>query len=551
MSKHRFVRRTLAVACVAALIGATSAHASAPARVVNGDDSGPGSLRAALESGSAKIFISPSVERISIESTLTYAGSQPLLLRGSGQVIEPADEGSDFTLLEVSEGANLTVENLNFQGSGGFDLDNAGTGKGIFVRVPDTRSGVVRLSLSQVRVADVANHGVHISDCSLGDDCGGGSGGGGEGSNASIHAILDRVTVDGAGNGKFDADGLRIDERADGDILLDLSSSSFINVGADGIELDEGNNGDVWVNVRDVFLADNGAYCLNAPLDLAEPCVEDDDGELVLDLDDGFDIDEAGDGSLQGRIISAIVVDNLDEGLDFDEEGPGGMQLEIWRTYGAGNGDEAIKLSAAEGGNIFADLRNTYALGNGNDGIQIENEDGDGQTHLEVPQPASPSGNDGDGLQVSQENGTERGTLVLLRGYIRGRQPRPRERRRNLIDLPTRSNAGSDRPAVGAVPCRTARTRAARHPVSSSALPNPGALPCRPAPPWPSRPESPSRSKPSTSAALAPAKCWSKSRPRAFATRMPTPCRERTRRACSRPSSATKAPGWCSRSAAA
>jgi len=414
MHKSSIVRRALSLACSAALFGAASVHASAPVSVTTGADSGPGSLRDALESGAGKIYIRPRVDRIALESPLVYSGSEPLLLRGSGQIIEPAIEGADFTLLEVSMGADLAVENLRFEGSGNFSLANQGSGKGIFVRVPEARTGVVRLTLENVRVANVANHGVHVSDCSLGDDCGGGSGGGGEGSPASIHAVLNRVAIDGVGNGRFDADGLRVDERADGDILLDVTSSSFANVGADGIELDEGNNGGVWMNVYDVLLIDNGAYCVDAPLVLADdnPCVEDDDGELVLDLDDGFDTDEAGPGSITGRINSVIVADNLDEGLDFDEEDAGGMLIEIRRVFGAGNGDEAIKLSAAGEGDITADIRNVDVFGNGNDGIEIENEDGNGQVHLEFRNSIS-TGNDGDGIQMSQENETDRGTLLI------------------------------------------------------------------------------------------------------------------------------------------
>lgn len=414
MNPIRIRRRAQTLACFVALLGASTVQASAPVAVTTGADSGPGSLREALTSGAEVISIQPSVARIELESSLVYTGTSPLALRGLGQTIAPAVSGADFTLLEITQGANLTVDNLDFQGSGGFSLDNPGTGKGIFVAVPIDRTGVVRVELSNVRVSDVANHGIHLSDCTLGDDCGGGSGGGGAGSPASIHAVLKRVLVDGAGTGKFDADGLRIDERADGDILLQADVSRFVDVGADGIELDEGNDGSVWIDIRNVSLEDNGAYCVDAPLVLDEsnPCVEDDDGELVLDLDDGFDIDEAGAGSIEGRISDVLVVDNLDEGLDFDEEDDGGIKLQIDRVLGSDNGDEAIKLSAAGSGNVQADLRNVSVVGSGNDGIEIENEDGDGQLHVSALNVVSLD-NDGDGLQMAQENESVRGTLKI------------------------------------------------------------------------------------------------------------------------------------------
>jgi hypothetical protein len=131
-------------------------------------------------------------------------------------------------------------------------------------------------------------------------------------------------------------------------------------VGADGVELDEGDDGDVIVEVRNSIFEFNGGYCF--PVDPedenpADPtCVEDDDGKLVLDLDDGFDIDEAGNGSLVGSIRNIWISDNLDEGLDFDEEGDDGINIELVGIEAWGNGDEGIKLSEEDGG----------------DGIQIE-----------------------------------------------------------------------------------------------------------------------------------------------------------------------------------
>jgi len=44
-----------------------------------------------------------------------------------------------------------------------------------------------------------------------------------------------------------------------------------------------------------------------------------------LDLDDGFDIDEADDGDLSVLITNTIASDNLDEGFDFDEADDGAV----------------------------------------------------------------------------------------------------------------------------------------------------------------------------------------------------------------------------------
>lgn len=402
-----------ALALAIALAGCSSGWAAEPVWVTSGADSGDGSLRAALASGANNIRISSVVNNIMIDSTLIYEGDKPLSLAGRGQTVFANNTGDDFTLLEIAEGANLSITRLNFDGGGGFDFDNPGDGKGVFVRVPVERTGIVNLKLFDVRVRGVANHGIHVSDCTLGDDCGGGSGGGGDGSPASIVFNGNQVSVVDAGNGKFDADGIRIDERNDGGIVFNLSNGRFAEIGADGIELDEGNNGDISFDVRNVIVENNGGYCMSSPLDLAEPCVEDDDGELVLDLDDGFDIDEAGPGWLLGRISLALVVDNLDEGLDFDTEGPGGADITVDRVVALDNGDEGVKLSEAGGEGANAVLTGLTVLGNGNDGIQIEAEDGDGTVHVIFSNSTS-TGNEDDGLNLSQENTESLGTLRIF-----------------------------------------------------------------------------------------------------------------------------------------
>jgi len=44
-----------------------------------------------------------------------------------------------------------------------------------------------------------------------------------------------------------------------------------------------------------------------------------------LDLDDGFDIDEADGGNLIVQVIDTIASNNLDEGFDFDEADDGAV----------------------------------------------------------------------------------------------------------------------------------------------------------------------------------------------------------------------------------
>ena len=130
-----------------AIVGSASlAFAIAPssntATVTNANDYGEGSLRAALASGAKKILVL-SAGDIVIDSTLNYPAHRPLTIYGSGQTVKAT---GDFTLLTISEGANLSITGLNFEGIGGFDISNQSSypqaaGKGIFVDVRDGQRG--------------------------------------------------------------------------------------------------------------------------------------------------------------------------------------------------------------------------------------------------------------------------------------------------------------------------------------------------------------------------------------------------------------------------
>lgn len=197
---HRQLCSTMLVLVVAlgTLVAATHA-AGPPVFVTNGDDDGEGSLRAALlASGSTTLIkFDQSVADITIRDTLVYSGEGPLTIQGSGQTIVADD---DFTLLSATEGAALSISKVSFRGIGGFSASSQGSGKGIFVNVPEDRSGTVHLELDDVSVSDVAYHGIHVSDCDIENGCGNGSGGIGNGSPASIDVSVKRVTVSGVGD---------------------------------------------------------------------------------------------------------------------------------------------------------------------------------------------------------------------------------------------------------------------------------------------------------------------------------------------------------------
>lgn len=444
--------KLIASSAVALVLTCGSAFAQSPLLVTSTADSGEGSLRAALaaaaEDQAASQIVIMTDGDITISSTLTYTGEAPLTLIGNGQTVH-TDE--NVTLFTASNGADLTVHSVNFTGPGNWSIENRADtdgepGKGIFVDVRDDQTGVVKLVLDNVTVSGVGAKGVHVSDCSLADACGAGGGGAGEGSPASIEVVLTNVVIDDAGNGAFDEDGLRVDERAEGSITLIADASSFTNVGADGVELDEGQAGDVIVSVTNSKFNDNGAYCnpdlmgvflpeedageyepgekdeadIPGPVldSLDNNCVEravdyHDDGsveeyEIALDLDDGFDVDEAGDGSVYLTMVGTEIIGNLDEGLDFDEADEGGFALTIIDSVAADNTDDGYKVSEEDGGDLTATMIASSSMNNGGKGAVFEEESAgdvmvsirgmetegndDGETSLEIVQDDDGSG---------------------------------------------------------------------------------------------------------------------------------------------------------------
>ncbi|MFQ3247096.1 MAG: hypothetical protein ACI9SP_003751 [Arenicella sp.] len=406
-------KRLLISSILSALILSDSAFARSYAFVSNGHNDGQGSLRAALQSGAQTIRISSNVSTIIINSGLQFNGNGRLRIQGNGQVIDGSAIGEQETVLSITNGANVAISSMSFIGSADSVNDNPSEptgGKGIFVQVPIDRTGIVKVSLSDVSVFRVGHHGVHVSDCSLGDDCGGGSGGGGEGSSASIFVKLDNVTINGVGFGRADADGVRVDDRGEGDIYFAAYNSTFSNIGADGVELDEGNNGNVVADVRNSVFDRNGEYCNLVSEFEGGPC--DDDGDR--DVDDGFDIDEAGAGTIYARVRNTQVTNNYDEGLDFDEEDEGDISMRLNNVLASNNQDEAVKASEEGAGNLNVTLLRVTTVDNNGakEGIELEEAD-DGDVVVSV---ISSSLIGGDDEKLKIEQGGEGEGVVNVRG---------------------------------------------------------------------------------------------------------------------------------------
>lgn len=462
MTLNRLLRACLTVGAATCLVSAVAwkpAAAEAPILVTTQADSGEGSLRWALDQAAAQpgrsTIVVTAPGEIGLETGLLYQGSDPIAIIGQGQVVRL---GINETILSVPSGADLSASGLEFRGPGGFDIETRGdlegpAGKGLFIGVPGDRTGTVSVRLDNIVVAGVAGHGVHVSDCDLADECGGGEGGSGGGSAASVAVTATGLTVEAVGYGRFDADGLRVDERGAGDIRLALTDSRFQTVGADGVELDEGQAGDIVATILRTRFLDNGGYC---DPDLLEPFLPNpaeavfEDGamteadipgpvsgspddrcierevtlhgsgsvsgyEFALDLDDGIDFDEAGPGDLLAVMADSRIAGNLDEGVDFDELDLGRADVVFLNVEASGNTDDGFKLSESGVGSVSALMQGAIALANGGKGAVIEEEDA-GDLSVTVIDSRTNDNDDGDGTGlelVQSDGGTGR---LIVRG---------------------------------------------------------------------------------------------------------------------------------------
>jgi hypothetical protein len=114
------------------------------------------------------------------------------------------------------------------------------------------------------------------------------------------------------------------------------------------------------------------------------PDVEDQGPQFTEHLEDGFDIDEAGDGSVILAMSRTSISGNFDEGLDLDEEGDGDIDVTLEDVQANGNADDNIKFSedadqedvpvlGADSGGIMVDFDRVRASGAlDGDGINLE-----------------------------------------------------------------------------------------------------------------------------------------------------------------------------------
>jgi hypothetical protein len=370
----------------AATIGASVAV------VTNGEDSGAGSFRAALELANLDpairaIRFRPGIGTVRTASTLTYTGAQSLRIEGGGATLDASGAQGGAHALVANGGGDLTLHR--------FGIEHA-DGNGLLVEVPADRRGFFTVALLDVTLNDNGLSGLYL------DDQAGGSNPGGGDSDASIVLLMTRSRI--ANNGfrpdVFDFDGVRVDEGGHGALIAVIVGSGFTGNAGDGIELDETGNGDVDAYVRSAHFDENGTQPQNPD-----------------DLEDGFDIDENDAGSIVARLVHVTANGNQDEGIDLDEEGSGDIGAWFTHVVARGNADSNITFTEDEiglvGGDIgFVFTNVTADESEDDDGFKAEEFGAGNVSGLIVA--SSFSRNDDDGLQIEQ-NGAGTGNLRLVR----------------------------------------------------------------------------------------------------------------------------------------
>lgn len=340
------------------------------------------SLRAAIEAANADSGITKIVfahnSSIFLTQPVIYSGSQPLTLSGKNSTIDGSRAGNfiineDLTAttedasLIFNTAANITIKKLT--------IDNSAT-RGIAINIPSDATGDnISVTLNHVSITNSALFGLHIDDNS--DEFDDGI----SGSSIGINLNMNHSSVTGNGVGAIDFDGVRVDERAEGDIVAVIRHSIINNNGGDGMELDEAGAGDVDAILMHTQLNNNGFY--NAE-----------------DLDDGLDIDEANDGNINVNLIHVQASYNMDEGIDLDEMGQGDVDVNGRFVEANHNFDEGFKVDEEQAGNIHLHIKHSNISNNGDDGMQLT-EQGHGYVQAKISHSQA-NENSKYGVKVSQ-----------------------------------------------------------------------------------------------------------------------------------------------------
>ena len=245
-----------ATAAAVAALGAGTAPAAGSASTVlvtNSNATGPGSFQAAIDKANApgssvgRVLFRFGLAPIVLAQPVVYTGTQSLNILGSGAVID----GGGFA---ANGGGDLSVTLLT--------IKNAPQ-EGLTYEVPPTADGTKKVVLTGVNIKGNAGHGVLINDQEDPEDTGdpdNGIHGNSNGSDAGLDVWVTASNFEDNGFSVSDRDGVRVNEGGLGKLNAVITLSRFHHNGADGIELDERADGDAVFAVTGSQLTANGEF---------------------------------------------------------------------------------------------------------------------------------------------------------------------------------------------------------------------------------------------------------------------------------------------------
>ncbi len=337
--------------------GAASAIGDGPRTIVvtEGWDSGPGTLRDALEEASADpavvgIRIEPWVHSITPYSTLTYTGTQPLTIDG-GEIFIYGNYAQD-ALFDVRVRSAITFTNMWILHS---------PGVGVRVNVPGDATGTVRVTLHRVGLSGHKGHGLLVNDLPayLTDP--------NTTSEVGSPASL-RVQVTGAhfgqiGQGGWDYDGtplpairdsdaIRINEAGDGNAVVILGTLQMVDAGHDAVHVDERGKGSIDFRFETSTVQSSG---------WATPA----------DRGNGVRLRESGAGDLKSYVNDVTSTMNAAQAFGYSESGTGHLTANFLLTSVSYHAADAVVLVedavGTGGGNLTLDITDSRLTDNGQD----------------------------------------------------------------------------------------------------------------------------------------------------------------------------------------
>ncbi|MEZ4553596.1 MAG: hypothetical protein R3B59_06780 [Dehalococcoidia bacterium] len=335
--------RTVGVAAVVAalalvlVMGARAPREveAASLSVFSSADSGPGTFRAAVEAANANPSITKIVLRnwlpITLTSTVTYTGSQPLTVQGDSPLFNRVIEGDGACArFKSTSGGDITFQRVTMR-----DLSCDLALEAAVHIEPPADAGEVVVQLDRVVVENVmADIGIRLDEAAA------------SGTSFSLQVTGSRI--DGC-----DLVCVLVDERGTGGVVASFSTTTVRGAGERGVAVSEQDSGDVSFSASGSQFNENN----NA----------------------GVEVLAGGSGDLEVTLNGIGASNNGTSGVALQQGGEGDFDLTGTYLRLEGNGSSGLYTTESGDGDFSAWLSGVEATGNSNHNMLLqENDEGDG-----------------------------------------------------------------------------------------------------------------------------------------------------------------------------